>query len=116
MQIDQHFDLIIIGTGSGNSLPSPEFDDKSIAIVEEGTFGGTCLNVGCIPTKMFVYAAEAAQHARESAKLGIDATVNKVDWPGIVTRVFDGRIDKIARAGIPHRRGQSCRCARRTRA
>ena len=105
MQIDQHFDLIIIGTGSGNSLPSPEFDDKSIAIVEEGTFGGTCLNVGCIPTKMFVYAAEAAQHARESAKLGIDATVNKVDWPGIVTRVFDGRIDKIARGGEEYRRG-----------
>ena len=50
----EHFDLVIIGTGSGNSIPSPEFDDQKIAIIEKGTFGGTCLNVGCIPTKMYV--------------------------------------------------------------
>ena len=42
----EHFDLVIIGTGSGNSIPSPEFDDQKIAIIEKGTFGGTCLNVG----------------------------------------------------------------------
>ena len=37
----RHYDLIIIGTGSGNSIPSPAFDDVSIALVEEGRFGGT---------------------------------------------------------------------------
>lgn len=101
----KHYDLIIIGTGSGNSIPGPEFDDKSIAIVEKGAFGGTCLNVGCIPTKMYVYAADIAQEIQESARLGIDATVNSVDWPSIVSRVFDKRIDPIAQGGEAYRRG-----------
>lgn len=101
----QHYDLIIIGTGSGNSIPGPEFDDKSIAIVEKGTFGGTCLNVGCIPTKMFVYAADIAREIDDAGKYGIDATYNSVDWPSIVQRVFHKRIDPIALGGEAYRRG-----------
>lgn len=102
---DKHYDIIIIGTGSGNSIPGPEFDDKTIAIVEKGTFGGTCLNVGCIPTKMYVYAADTAYATNNSARLGIDAQVNSVDWPSIVSRVFDQRIDLIASGGEQYRRG-----------
>ena len=64
--VDAHYDLIILGTGSGNSIPGPEFEDRSIAIVEEGAFGGTCLNVGCIPTKMYVYAADVARATKEA--------------------------------------------------
>ena len=86
----KHYDLIIIGTGSGNSIPGPEFDDQSIAIVEKGTFGGTCLNVGCIPTKMFVYAADIATEIREAAKYNLSASLTGVDWPAIVDRVFEG--------------------------
>lgn len=103
--VDQHYDLIIIGTGSGNSIPGPEFDDQSIAIVEEGTFGGTCLNVGCIPTKMHVYAADVALETTQSGRLGLDAQVNAVDWRGIGTRIFDERIDLIAAGGEEYRRG-----------
>ena len=55
------YDLAIIGTGSGNSVLDHRYADKRVAICEQGTFGGTCLNVGCIPTKMFVYAAEVAK-------------------------------------------------------
>ena len=101
----EHFDLIIIGTGSGNSIPSEDFEDKKIAIVEEGTFGGTCLNVGCIPTKMYVYAADLAHAAKEGKRLGIDAQVNNVDWESIIERVFVNRIDKIAEGGEAYRRG-----------
>ncbi|ANE04276.1 mycothione reductase [Corynebacterium crudilactis] len=101
----KHYDLIIIGTGSGNSIPGPEFDDKSIAIVEKGAFGGTCLNVGCIPTKMYVYAADIAKEIQDSARLGLDTTLNGVDWPSIVSRVFDKRIDPIAQGGEAYRRG-----------
>jgi len=104
--VDKHYDLIILGTGSGNSIPGPEFDGKSIAIIEKGAFGGTCLNVGCIPTKMYVYAADTALETRESSRLGIDAQVNSVDWPGIVNRVFDQRIDLIAKGGEEYRRGE----------
>ncbi|TRX33950.1 mycothione reductase [Corynebacterium guaraldiae] len=102
----QHFDLVIIGTGSGNSIPSPEFDGKSIAIIEKGTFGGTCLNVGCIPTKMYVYAADVALAAREATRLGLSAHVDAVDWEGIVKRVFHNRIDQIAQGGEEYRRGE----------
>ena len=105
LKVDKHYDLIIIGTGSGNSIPGPEFDDLSIAIVEKGTFGGTCLNVGCIPTKMFVHAADTALATRNAGKLGLSGQINHVDWPGIVSRVFDERIDLIAEGGESYRRG-----------
>lgn len=99
-----HFDLVIIGTGSGNSIPGPEFDGLSIAIVEAGLFGGTCLNVGCIPTKMFVYPAELADAARHGKNLGVDAQLNAVDWPGIRDRIFT-RIDAIESGGREYREG-----------
>ncbi|MDO3402294.1 mycothione reductase [Mycolicibacterium neoaurum] len=103
----QHYDLTIIGTGSGNSIPDPNVDpryaDMRIAICEQGTFGGTCLNVGCIPTKMFVYAAEVAHTVRHSAQYGVDAHIDKIRWPDIVSRVF-GRIDPIASGGEAYKR------------
>ena len=71
-----HFDLAIIGTGSGNSILDERYADKRVAICEQGTFGGTCLNVGCIPTKMFVYAAEVAAAVRDAARFGVDAHID----------------------------------------
>ncbi|MGR6521524.1 mycothione reductase [Rhodococcus erythropolis] len=97
-----HYDLAIIGSGSGNSLPDERFDGKKIAILEEGTFGGTCLNVGCIPTKMFVYAAEVARTITTAEKYGVDATLDGVRWSDIVKRVF-GRIDPISAGGERYR-------------
>ncbi len=41
-----HFDLAVIGSGSGNSMVDRAFADRQVAILEKGTFGGTCLNVG----------------------------------------------------------------------
>lgn len=98
-----HYDLTIIGTGSGNSIIDERYAGKKIAICEQGTFGGTCLNVGCIPTKMFVYAAEVAHTVADSTRFGVDAHVDKVRWPDIVSRVF-GRIDPIAAGGEDYRR------------
>ncbi|MDF8262915.1 mycothione reductase [Luteipulveratus flavus] len=97
-----HFDLAIIGTGSGNSLVTPDFDGKRVAVIEEGTFGGTCLNVGCIPTKMFVYASDVADHVREAARYGVDATLDGVRWRDIRDRIF-GRIDPISEGGKDYR-------------
>ncbi|MBT0568394.1 mycothione reductase [Williamsia sp. CHRR-6] len=95
-------DLAIIGSGSGNSIPDDRFDDLSIAIFEKGIYGGTCLNVGCIPTKMFVYAGEVATTISESSRYGIDSTLDTVHWPEIVARVF-GRIDPISAGGRDYR-------------
>ena len=101
------FDLVIVGTGSANSIPGPEFDDWSIAIVERGTFGGTCLNVGCIPSKMFVYAADVADTIATAADYGIAASFDGADWPAVRDRVF-GRIDPIAHGGRGYRIGSEC--------
>ncbi|GAB88825.1 mycothione reductase [Gordonia rhizosphera] len=98
----QIVDLAIIGSGGGNSIPDERFDDKSIAIFEEGVYGGTCLNVGCIPTKMFVYSAEVADTVREAESYGVHARVDAVDWPSIVKRIF-GRIDPISAGGKEYR-------------
>ena len=98
-----HFELLIIGTGSGNSILTPDFENTKVAIVERSAFGGTCLNVGCIPSKMFVYAADMAHHAKiDGPRLGVDTTFNGVDWPAIRDRVF-GRIDPIAEGGERYR-------------
>ncbi|MDT4891697.1 MAG: mycothione reductase [Pseudonocardiales bacterium] len=100
------FDLVIVGSGSGNSLPGPEFADWRIAVVEESTFGGTCLNVGCIPTKMFVYPADLASAVRHAGRLGVDAHVDGIRWRDIRDRVF-GRIDPISEGGREYRRSGS---------
>lgn len=83
----EHYDLTIIGTGSGNSILDERYAGKKVAICEQGTFGGTCLNVGCIPTKMFVYAADVAEAIRTSSRYGVDSHIDKVRWPDIVARV-----------------------------
>lgn len=95
------FDLIIVGTGSGNSIPEA-LADWNIALVEKDVFGGTCLNRGCIPSKMFIYAADQALHIRESARYGVHSTLDGFDWPSVVDRVF-GRIDPIAAGGERYR-------------
>ena len=103
----QHFDLVIIGTGSGNSIPCPELEHLSIAIVEDNLFGGTCLNVGCIPTKMFVHPAELADATRQGRALGVDSKLTAVDWLGMRERIFS-RLDEIEAAGRAYREGPEC--------
>ena len=98
----QHVDLAIIGSGSGNSLITPFWDDKLVAIAERGVFGGTCLNVGCIPTKMFVRPSALARVPEEAARLGVTMRTESVDWPAIRDRVF-GRIDPISAGGERYR-------------
>ncbi|MGS0684137.1 mycothione reductase [Nakamurella sp. GG22] len=89
----QHFDLVIVGAGSGNSIVGKEYSGLSVAIIESGPFGGTCLNVGCIPTKMYVYPADVAEAARRAGELGVYASIDRVDWPAMRDRIF-GRIDQ----------------------
>jgi mycothione reductase len=98
------YDLIIIGAGSGNSIIGPEHDDWRIAMVERSLFGGTCMNRGCIPSKMLIYTADLAEHARDNDRFGIQTEFQGADWPAIVRRVF-GRIDPIAEGGREYRHG-----------
>ncbi len=89
-------DIAVIGSGSGNSLVTDELSDRRFAIIEGGdVFGGTCLNVGCIPTKMYVHVAEVATMAREGGRLGVDATLERVRFTDVRDRVFAGRIEPL---------------------
>jgi mycothione reductase len=97
-----HYDLVIIGSGSGNTLITPHFADWQIALIEAGTFGGTCLNVGCIPTKMYVYAADIAEAIRTAHRYGVDGHIDQVRWSDIRDRVFH-RIDAISAGGREYR-------------
>lgn len=109
MSAPEHFDIALIGSGSGNSFPGPEFAEKSIVYIDRGVgpeniFGGTCLNVGCIPTKMFVHTANVAQNARRehAEKFGVDAELGSVGFPAVRERIFS-RIDPISHGGEEYR-------------
>ena len=97
-----HHDLVIVGAGSGNSMITPEMDNWSIGMVEEGAFGGTCLNRGCIPTKMLVYPADLALQATQGHRLGVSTSFQDADWPAIRDRIF-GRVDAISDGGKNYR-------------
>ncbi len=100
----RHYDLVIIGAGSGNMMLG-EFDhsDWKVAIVDSGRFGGTCLNVGCIPSKILVYTADMADHVREAERFGVSAHVDGIDWTSIQARLWN-RIDPIHQSGVDYRR------------
>jgi mycothione reductase len=104
--VSTHFDLAVIGTGSGNSIVDERFDGKRVAILEKGIFGGTCLNVGCIPTKMFVYPADVAHSAAHGDVLGVETRFDRARWREIRDRIFR-RIDPIRDAGRHWRADQS---------
>lgn len=97
-----HYDLVIVGAGSGNTIIDERFEGWRIAVVEPGPFGGTCLNRGCIPSKMLLHPAEVALTAATGPRLGVRTSYDGADWPALRDRVF-GRTDGVAAEGKEHR-------------
>jgi dihydrolipoamide dehydrogenase len=103
------FDVVILGAGSGGyacALRAAQLG-LSVALVEKGKIGGTCLHVGCIPTKALLHAAEVADNARESEQFGVNATLEGIDMggvnkykDGVVSRLFKGLTGLIRGRGI----------------
>ncbi len=82
---EQNFDLVVLGAGSGGyaaALRATQLG-MSVGLIEKGKVGGTCLHVGCIPTKALLHSAEVADVARESAKYGVTATLEGIDIAGV---------------------------------
>ncbi|MBI2855674.1 MAG: FAD-dependent oxidoreductase [Chloroflexi bacterium] len=75
------FDMVVIGSGSGLEV-SWEAAERglSVAVVEQGPFGGTCLNRGCIPSKVLVHCADVMETIKGAGRFGIKATVEGIDW------------------------------------
>ncbi|MBR1375851.1 MAG: glutathione-disulfide reductase [Cardiobacteriaceae bacterium] len=77
----ENYDLICIGAGSGGiaaARKAAEFG-KKIAVIEKHKLGGTCVNVGCVPKKLFYYAAETAEKLHSAKNYGFEFS-GKFDW------------------------------------
>lgn len=82
---EQNFDLVVLGAGSGGyaaALRASELG-MSVALIEKDKVGGTCLHVGCIPTKALLHSAEVADVAKESAKYGVTTKFEGIDIAGV---------------------------------
>ncbi len=84
------FDVLIVGSGAGLEVASFAAErNMSVALIEEGPLGGTCLNRGCIPSKMLIHSADVAETIKESAKFGIKSKIESIDFASIVKRVSE---------------------------
>ena len=84
---EQNYDLVVLGGGSGGyaaALRATQLG-MSVGLIEKNKVGGTCLHVGCIPTKALLHAAEVADYTRESAKYGITSTFEGIDIAGVTS-------------------------------
>jgi len=79
------FNVIVIGSGSGGEIVDAALSNGlSVAWIDKGPLGGTCLNVGCIPSKMLIYPADRIVEIQEAEKLGIKAEIKDVDFTAIM--------------------------------
>ncbi|MBH0009226.1 dihydrolipoyl dehydrogenase [Salinibacterium sp. SWN1162] len=82
---EHNFDLVVLGGGSGGyaaALRAAELG-MTVGLIEKNKLGGTCLHVGCIPTKALLHSAEVADVTREAAKYGVAATLDGIDIAGV---------------------------------
>ncbi|WP_230487285.1 mycothione reductase [Nocardioides anomalus] len=86
--MSDHYDVVVLGAGSGNMVIDERFATQRVAIVESGDFGGTCLNRGCIPSKMLVHTADLVRAAQRGPALGARTSAAGVDWPAVRDRVL----------------------------
>jgi dihydrolipoamide dehydrogenase len=90
------YDIVVLGGGSGGyacALRAAELG-KRVALIEKDKVGGTCLHRGCIPTKALLHAAEIADHARDSASVGVKTTFEGIDVPGVHS-YKNGVVDRL---------------------
>lgn len=103
------FDLVVLGGGSGGyaaALRASELG-MSVGLIEKNKLGGTCLHVGCIPTKALLHSAEVADVARESAKYGVTTSFGGIDIAAVtayreevVTSKFKGLTGLVKARGV----------------
>jgi mycothione reductase len=96
------FDIIIIGSGGGTKIARPAADlGFKVALIEKEAMGGTCLNRGCIPSKMVIHPADQIHHIKHSPKINIEADPNpKIQFKELIERVT-GTVDGISEGLVP---------------
>jgi mycothione reductase len=94
------YDAVVIGSGSGMLVIEEALaHGLKVALVDKGPLGGTCPNLGCIPSKMLIFPADRIVEIQEAGKLGVGARVTGVDFPAIM-----GRMRKSLRQNQRHMR------------
>ena len=95
----EHFDFAVIGGGKGGKTLAAKMATagRSVAMVEKGMIGGSCINVACIPTKTMFSSAQAAESARHSNEFGTRAPFEGVDMQGVRARKRDVVTEMVAR-------------------
>lgn len=92
----QKFDLIVIGSGSGLDVANAAYQHGlRVAIIEKNRMGGTCLNKGCVPSKLLIHSADVAETIKHAHLFGLKVDGFSVDFPAIVERV-NGITDSIS--------------------
>ena len=92
------YDVIVVGSGSGALLADEAVSHRlKVALVDRGPLGGTCLNLGCIPSKMLIYPADRIVDIQEAKELGVKAEIRNIDFKFIMERMR-----KIVREGQSH--------------
>jgi dihydrolipoamide dehydrogenase len=88
MEKAKTYDAVIIGSGAGmTAMEEALAGGASVALVDKGPLGGTCLNLGCFPSKLLIYPADRIVEIQNSGKLGIEAEIKSVDFKAIMTRM-----------------------------
>ena len=94
-----NFDLVIIGSGSGLDVANAAAQHgMKVAVIEKGRMGGTCLNRGCIPSKLLIHSADIAEIIKSADVFGIKVDKFSIDFESIVRRatsIIDDESDGI---------------------
>ncbi|MHA1961297.1 MAG: dihydrolipoyl dehydrogenase family protein [Candidatus Thorarchaeota archaeon] len=86
----KEYDVVVVGSGAGMNVAANAYEmGMTVAVVEHGPMGGTCLNRGCIPTKMLTYVADLIVETQHAEKLNVKFGVESIDFPGLMKRVRD---------------------------
>jgi mycothione reductase len=86
----KEYGLIVIGSGAGMNVVGSALErGLKVAVVEEGPLGGTCLNRGCIPSKVLIHVADIVREAEQAAAVGVHLKLDRVDFPFLKRRMWD---------------------------
>ncbi len=84
----KEYDVVVIGSGAALHIVENALSHGfSTALIDKGPLGGTCLNVGCIPSKMLIYPADRITEIRDSQKLGVTAEIKDIDFAAVMKRM-----------------------------
>lgn len=92
----QHYDVAVIGAGPAGTAAALRAAElgASVVVLEAGRLGGTCVNTGCVPTRVLAKTARLVRETRSAGDYGVEVNAPTVDWAAVVERVHE-RVDAV---------------------